>query len=159
VSRKARAPVSAERKRGSGSSERQARPAVRAEPFTSLRFAVGIENLGRFGAVEVVLPESRFVTSGRRGSVVHSALTLRRGLTTDSQWYDWWADSRRRRAASPRRVTLELLDAQGSARMRWFFPDSVPQAYSVSPLSALRESVVLESLELAVGDFVLQKLQ
>lgn len=109
--------------------------------------------------MEVVLPESRFVMSGRRSSVVHSALTLRRGLTTDSQWYDWWAESRRRRAASARRVTLELLDAQGAARMRWIFPDSVPRAYAVSPLSALRESVVLESIELAVADFVLQKLE
>jgi phage tail-like protein len=128
-------------------------------PFTSLRFAVGIERLGDFGAVEVVLPESRVVTAGRRRSVVHSALTLRRGLTTATEWYDWWFDSRRRRPGSTRRVTLELLDAVGAPRVRWFFPDSIPRAYSVSPLSALQEAVVLESLELAVGDFVLQRLE
>jgi phage tail-like protein len=141
VSRKARAAASA--------------PEVR-QPFTSLRFAVGIERLGAFGAVEVIFPESRVVTVGRRKSIVHSALTLRRGLTSATEWYDWWFESRRRRA-SARRVTLELLDAAGEARIRWFFPDCVPQAYAVSPLSALREAVVLESLELAVGDFVLQK--
>jgi hypothetical protein len=56
-------------------------------------------------------------------------------------------------------VALELLDAIVEPRIRWFFPDCVPQAYSVSPLSALREAVVLESLELAVGDFVLQEPQ
>jgi phage tail-like protein len=120
---------------------------------------VGIERIGAFGAVEVVLPESRVVTTGRRKTIVHSALTLRRGLTSTTEWYDWWFESRRRRAGSARRVTLELLDAAGVARLRWFFPDCVPQAYAVSPLSALREAVVLESLELAVGDFVLQKLQ
>ena len=142
---------------------RRARAAASAQeirhPFTSLRFAVGIERLGTFGAVEVVLPESRVVTTGCRRSIVHSALTLRRGLSSATEWYDWWFDSRRRRAGSARRVTLELLDAGGEPRIRWFFPDSIPRAYSVSPLSALREAVVLESLELAVGDFVLQKLQ
>jgi phage tail-like protein len=127
------------------------------QPFTSLRFAVGIERLGAFGAVEVVLPESRVVRAGRRKSIVHSALTLRRGLTSATEWYDWWFESRRRPSGSKRRVTLELLDAAGVPRIRWFFPDSVPQAYAVSPLSALHEAVVLESLELAVGDFVLQK--
>lgn len=141
MSRKSRAPE-------------QSSAIARREPFTSLRFAVDIEKLGNFGAVEVVLPESRVVSTGRRRGVVHGALTLRRGLTTDSQWYDWWMESRRRRAASARRVTLELLDAQGVARMRWYFPGSVPQAYAVSPLSALRESVVLESIELSVGDFM-----
>jgi hypothetical protein len=50
-------------------------------------------------------------------------------------------------------------DALALPRIRWFFPACIPQAYSVSPLSALREAVVLESLELAVGDFVLQELQ
>jgi phage tail-like protein len=120
---------------------------------------VGIERLGAFGAVEVVLPESRVVTVGRRKTLVHSALTLRRGLSVATEWYDWWFESRRRRAAGARIVTLELLDAVGEPRIRWFFPDCIPQAYSVSPLSALRETVVLESLEVAVGDFVLQKLQ
>lgn len=131
----------------------------RRHPFTSLRFAVGIERLGVFGAVEVVLPESRVVTAGRRRSVTHSALTLRRGLSAATEWYDWWFESRRRRAGSARRVTLELLDATGGPRIRWSFPGCVPQAYSVSPLSALRETVVLESLELVVDDFVLQQLQ
>jgi hypothetical protein len=144
VSRKARAAASAPERR---------------HPFTSLRFAVGIERLGAFGAMEVILPESRVVPAGRRRSIVHSALTLRRGLSSATEWYDWWFESRRRRAGSARRVTLELLDAVGEPRIRWFFPDCIPQAYSVSPLSALREAVVLESLELAVGDFVLQELQ
>ena len=127
-------------------------------PFTSLRFAVGIEGLGAFGAMEVVMPESRVVTTARRRTLVHSALTLRRGLTAATEWYDWWFESRRRRAPG-RGVSLELLDAAGEPRIRWFFPDCVPRAYAVSPLSALREAVVLESLELAVGDFVLQKRQ
>jgi len=144
VSRKARA--------AAGAPERR-------HPFTSLRFAVGIEGLGAFGAVEVVLPESRVAMVRRRKTVVHSALTLRRGLSTATEWYDWWFEARRRRAGSARRVTLELLDGANQPRIRWFFPDCVPQAYAVSPLSALRETVVLESLELAVGDFVLQELQ
>ena len=63
-------------------------PEVR-QPFTSLRFSVGIERLGAFGAMEVVLPESRAVTAGRRRSIVHSALTLRRGLSSGTEWYDW----------------------------------------------------------------------
>lgn len=148
MSRKARAPARAQRS-----------SAGRREPFTGSRFSVDIDGFGRFGVMEVVLPESRVVRTGRRSAVVHSALTLRRGQTTDSQWYDWWAESRRRRAASARYVTLELLDAQGAAQLRWSFPRTLPQAYAVSPLSALRESVVLESLELAVGDFVLEPLR
>jgi len=130
----------------------------RRQPLTSLRFAVDIERLGAFGAMEVVLPESRQVMAGRRRTLVHTALTLRRGLTTATEWYDWWFESRRRRAGSARRVTLDLHDERGEPRLRWIFPGCVPQAYAVSPLSALRETVVLESLELAVGDFLRQEL-
>jgi len=52
-----------------------------------------------------------------------------------------------------------LQKANGAEAVRWLFPDSVPLAYSLSPLNALVGAVMLESLELRVGGFELYRRQ
>lgn len=127
-------------------------------PVTSLRFVVGIEGVPEGRAVEVVFPESRLVTQRSRRVVQHSPLVIRRGLTSSTAWYDWWHATRRPRSTR-RLVTIRLQGSDGRTRHTWLFPDSVPQAYSLSPLNALNDTVVLESLEVKVGDFVLRRLE
>lgn len=148
-------------KASSGSAERtragDARAAVRpVRPFTGLRFAVGIEGLQSTGAVEVVLPAARIVEAPRKARTVQfEPLVLRRGLTDSTEWYDWWNDARRRARAPRKLVTVVLLRSDGSEGARWFFRDSVPVAYALSPLNALVAATVIESLELRVGNFEL----
>jgi hypothetical protein len=128
------------------------------DPVTSLRFIVGIEGVPEGRAVEVVFPESRLVTLRNRLVVQHGPLTIRRGLTSSTTWYDWWHAARKPRP-DRRLVTVTLQGPDGRTRHMWLFPDSVPKAYSLSPLNALNEAVVLESLEVKVGDFVLRRLE
>jgi phage tail-like protein len=128
-------------------------------PFTNLRFAVGIEGLQSSGAVEVVFPTARIVTlTTKRREVRFDSLVIRRGLTQSTEWYDWWNQARRSARAIPRRlVTVVLQKANGTEGVRWFFPDSVPLNYSLSPLNALIGAAVIESLDLRVGGFELYR--
>ena len=140
---------SAERARSRG-----ARAAIR--PYTGLRFAVGIEGSQSTGAVEVVLPAMRIIDVPRKARTVQFApLVLRRGLTDSTDWYDWWNDARRLARAQRRLVTVVLLRPDGSEGARWLFRGSVPTGYALSPLNALVAATVIESLELAVGNFEL----
>lgn len=141
-------------------------PAARATaapvvPFTNLRFAVGIEGLLGTGAVEVVFPAARIVAAPRqRRQVQFEPLVIRRGLTANTEWYDWWNAARRAAGAVPRRrVTVVLQKDDGSEGVRWFFPDSVPVSYALSPLNALAGAAVIETLELQVGGFELFRRQ
>jgi len=132
---------------------------VRSErPFANLNFAVAIERMKRSGAVEVLLPTARIVEpdfdQGRRG-VQFDALVVRRGLTTSTEWYDWWDAARRSTRDQRRLVSVIVRDDSGAEGLRWLFPDTVPVAYSVSPLHALFGAPLLESLELKVGGFQL----
>jgi hypothetical protein len=131
------------------------------QPFTNLRFAVGIEGLLGTRAVEVVFPTARIVSLPRkRQAVQFDNLVIRRGLTQSTEWYDWWNQARRStRAVSRRLVTVVLQNANGAEGMRWLFPDSVPLNYSLSPLNALVGAAVIESLELQVGGFDLYRRQ
>lgn len=126
-------------------------------PFANLRFAVGIEGLQSTGAVEVIFPSARIVTLPRkRREVQFDSLVIRRGLTQSTEWYDWWNQARRStRDSSRRRVTVVVQKSNGAEGVRWFFPDSVPVSYSLSPLNALVGATVIESLELRVGGFEL----
>jgi hypothetical protein len=127
-----------------------------AQPFTGLRFAVGIEGLHSTRAVEVVLPAARIVEIPRKRRAVQiEPLVLRRGLTDSTDWYDWWNDARRSSRASRRLVSVIVMRLNGSEGVRWFFHDAVPVGYALSPLNALVGATVIESLELRVGDFEL----
>lgn len=130
------------------------------QPLTSLRFAVRIEGLESTGAMEVVLPAARIVGPGRSARRVEfTPLLIRRAFTGNTEWYDWWDDARRRSRPPRRLVHVFVLRLDGSEGARWFFRDSVPVAYALSPLNALAETTFIESLELQVGNFELFQRQ
>ncbi len=127
-----------------------------AQPFNNLHFAVGIEGMQRTGAVEVVLPAARIVEAPRgRRTVQFELLVIRRGLTDSTEWYDWWDEARRFTRAPRRLVNVIVLRPDGTEGVRWFFRDSVPVSYALSPLNALAGATLIESLELRVGNFEL----
>jgi phage tail-like protein len=124
----------------------------RPDPLVNARFRVEIDGLHRTGATGVVFPDARIVRRGKRKPVVeYGRLTLRRGLTTSSDWFDWWDRARRSAAAIRKTVVVVLMDASGADVARWVFPGAHPSAYSVSPLNALGSEPVIETLEMAVG--------
>jgi phage tail-like protein len=122
------------------------------DPFVNARFRVEIDGLQGTGATDVVFPEARIIDRHRktRRVVQYGSLTLRRGLSFSGEWYQWW-DRARGAKANRRTVNIVLMDAQRADVVRWTFVDALPIAYVVSPLRALGNEPLLETLEVSVG--------
>jgi len=118
-----------------------------------MRFRIEIEGLPGGGAVEVVFPEARIAKARRAGGVLYGPLIVRRGLTLARDWYEWWDAARRGRRPPRRSLRVVLQDGAGADAAGWLFQDTLPVAYHLSPLNALGNEPVLETLELSVGGF------
>jgi T4-like virus tail tube protein gp19 len=130
--------------------------AARAEappsPFANMRFRVEIDGMAGTGALEVIFPEARVVAQPPKPRAVrYGALIVKRGLTTSRDWYEWWDTARRARRPPKRSVRILLLDEAGIETGGWLFEEATPVAYQLSPLNALGNEPVIETLELAVG--------
>ena len=123
-------------------------------PFTNMRFRVEIDGIKGTGAVEVILPRAHLeLASGERRAIQFEPLTLRRGLTQSSEWYDWWNEVQTSARGAERTVRVVLLDERGADAIGWMCAGAVPVGYAVSPLNALGHEPVIESLELRVKSF------
>ncbi|HQR12031.1 MAG TPA: phage tail protein [Casimicrobiaceae bacterium] len=126
---------------------------IRSTPFGNMRFRVEIEGCPGVGAVGVVFPEARIGGDGQEPHRARSGpLIVRRGLTRSRDWYAWW-DAARNGLASRRSVRIVLQDSREADATGWLFEDALPVAYLLSPLDALGNEPVIETLELAVGRF------
>jgi phage tail-like protein len=124
------------------------------QPFTNMRFRIEVEGMERTGAVEAILPDARIVIGPRkRLTTQYGTLTLRRGLTQASEWYEWWNRARASTRAVERAVLVVLLNERGSDAIRWTYTAATPVGYCVSHLNALGNEPLIESLELRVGGF------
>jgi phage tail-like protein len=124
------------------------------EPFVNSRFRVEIEGFHGTGATEVIFPEARIVEGQGKPRVVQFGnLTLRRGMTTSSEWYQWWDDARSSATVARRSVAIVLMDRMNADVHRWTFARTLPTGYFVSPLNALGGEPVVETIELAVAGF------
>src|SRR5262249_34879588 len=105
-------------------------------------------------ALEVVFPEARLVGASRKaGSATYGPLILRRALTAARDWYDWWDAARRTRRAPAREGRGQLLDRDAAVPIGWRFVGASPVAYHLSPLNALGNEVVVETLELGIRHY------
>ena len=124
----------------------------RRDPFVNARFRVEIDGLPHTGATEVVFPEARIVAEPRKPRTVqYGLLVLRRGMTRSADWYDWWDRARTSANPDPRNISVVLMDASRVDVTRWMFSAALPSAYCVSPLNALGNQVLIETLELSVS--------
>jgi len=122
------------------------------QPLLNARFRIEIEGLSGTGATEVIFPEARIVgPRGKARTVQYGSLTIRRGMTSSSDWYQWWDRARRSPAAARKDVSVIVMDSLRADAARWTFAKALPSAYSVSPLNALGSEPVIETLELSVG--------
>jgi hypothetical protein len=123
-------------------------------PFGNMRFRLEIDGLPESGALEVVFPEARLLPRARKaGAAQYGALIIKRGLTASRDWHGWWDEARRNKPIPRRTVRVTLLDDSGAEELSWLFGDAAPVAYQLSPLNALGNEVVVETLELSVGSF------
>jgi phage tail-like protein len=124
------------------------------EPLVNVRFRVEIEGLQGTGATEVIFPEARIIEGRGKARVVqYGHLTLRRGMTASSEWYQWWDAARASAAAGRKSVTVILMDRLRADVNRWTFSKALPSGYFVSPLNALGGEPLIETLELSVAGF------
>jgi phage tail-like protein len=129
---------------------------TRSEPLIGAHFRVEIDTLPDAHAIEVIFPEARLDMERGKRVVRYGSLTLRRGLSTSSDWYDWWDRARRARSKpkeATRTVRVILIDRLRRDVSQWTFLKTAPTAYSLSPLNALAATPLIETLELSVGGF------
>ncbi len=121
-------------------------------PFTNMRFRVEIDGMEETRAVEVILPHAhRESGPGGQQVVQFDTLTLRRGLTRSSEWYEWWREEQATARDAERAVRVVLLDERGADAISWTLRGAAPIGYVVSSLNALGHEPVIESLELRVN--------
>ena len=116
------------------------------EPFINISFRIEIEGLQGTGATEVIFPEARIIEREAEPRLVqYGHLTLRRGLTTSSEWYQWWDRARASADADRKNVTVVLMDRFRADVARWTFAGAIPAAYLLSPLNALGGEPLIET--------------
>jgi hypothetical protein len=121
------------------------------QPLLNARFRIEIAGLPGTGATEVIFPEARIVgVRGKARTVEYGRLTIRRGMTASSDWFDWW-DRARRTATARKEVSVIVMDTVRADVIRWTFAKALPSAYFVSPLNALGHEPLIETLELSIG--------
>ena len=77
-------------------------------------------------------------------------LLLRRAATGTSEFLAWWDKARRGRAPQRRTVSITLLgDDHANALMHWRFRNARPVSLHYSPLNAMDNALVIESIKIA----------
>jgi phage tail-like protein len=130
----------------------------RERPYTGSNFLVSIgEGDGRepaSGFAEVVFPpfvldRTREVGAEPQARAGH-VLVLRRGVSGSLDLYKWWDEARRASARPTRIVTVQLLgEDHATVVLTWRFLRAYPVSLSYSPLRAMDDTVLMETVELA----------
>jgi phage tail-like protein len=82
------------------------------------------------------------------GPVEYSAVTLRYGLTSSRELWDWMLTSIQGRAER-KNVSIIMLDSEGANEvMRWNLVDAWPSEWYGAPLDALSKEIAIEGLTL-----------
>ena len=83
------------------------------------------------------------------GRVTYSAVTLRFGLTTSQELWDWLMTAVEGRV-SRRNVSIVMLDSSGvSEVLRWNLINAWPEEWYGAPLDAMSRDLAIETLVLA----------
>lgn len=132
----------------------------RKDPFKNYSFVVEIEGIAAAAFSEVSglaaeatvidYREGTEITSVRKlpGLIKYPNVTLRRGLTTSRELWDWWmtvVDG----SIERRNVAVVLLDDRRTELMRWLLRNAWIARFEVASLHAEGNDVLIESIELA----------
>ena len=110
------------------------------------------------GFSEVIFPEFRLepVPGGPVPAVTENRLVLKRGVCGALDLYAWWEQTRLGLAPPRPKVAVQLLRQDlRTVALTWTFHQVRPVALSYSPLRALEDAVLIETLELAFERFEL----
>jgi hypothetical protein len=123
----------------------------RERPFARCHFRV------RVGKLDVPCCEVLLPTLPASSSTPGGPLLLRRGVDGSGLFYRWHRLSSWPRGVLPLNVDVELLDAAGGQPVqRWRFLGCQPVSLSYSPLNALANEVMTETLALGFAAMVMR---
>lgn len=140
---------------------------LRDKPYPGFNFLVdlgdGVVDSPQAGLAEVCLPDARVrVFEYRSGNdktnephkittlTDYTNLILKRGTLGSLNWYQWWNEVRNGDANAIRNVLVQLQsEDHTSIVLTWKFLRARPVAHRFSPLLALGNEAVIETLELA----------
>ncbi len=132
--------------------------AQRNDPYLNYRFAIEIDNIIH-GFAEASGLQSEVQTEDfREGGLneyahkvvkgtAYQNLTLKRGMTTGTELWDWHRDAIRGKVTR-KTVRLILRDHQGNDVRRWGFKEAFPIKWVGPDLKAGENSIAFETLEL-----------
>ena len=131
----------------------------RRDPFKNFSFLVEIDGVAAAAftsvsglAAEVEVIEYRELGGPRSiklpGRFRYPNVTLRRGLTTSRDLWNWW-QTVRDGTIQRRTVLIVLLDDSGQPVLRWSLREAWPVKWELSELDASKNEVAIETLELA----------
>jgi len=143
-------------------------PTRRRDPYLNFNFVVALGGEEAAGFSEVVLPEGRLdvveyregnePASGARklpGRVHYSNVVLERGITGNTELYDWWRAVRDGNLLR-RDVVITLLDEARKPVQAWVLRDAWPVRLAFGVLEGLGDEVAVETLELAYASYELE---
>jgi phage tail-like protein len=136
-------------------------PSARNDPLKSFSFLVEIDGVASAAfkfvsglGAEVEVIEYREgadnLSSSRKlpGRVKYPNVTLKRGLTTSHDLWDWW-QTVRDGTLQRRAVVITLLDDARQPVLRWRLREAWIARIEVSELDASKNEIAIESIELA----------
>jgi phage tail-like protein len=134
-------------------------PPARKDPFKSVSFLVEIDGVAAatFRSVSGLAAEAEVIEFRELGGshsiklpgrIRYPNVTLRRGLTTSRDLWDWW-ETVRDGTLQRRTVLVALLDDAGQPLLRWRLSDAWPAKWELSELDAGKNEIAIETLELA----------
>lgn len=136
--------------------------ATRKDPYGNFNFVVEIDGITAAGFQDVSGIESNVEVVEHReggdtittrklpGQVKFANLTLKRGLTDDTELYLWhrqWADGDP--AAARKNGSIVLRNRRGEETARWNFFNGWPCKWTGPALNAEQNDVAIETLEIA----------
>lgn len=132
----------------------------RTDPYRAYNFLVEIDGVVRAGFRECTgLDTTQDPIQYREGTdrltqrkipglVTYSNITLRWGMTDDTELWEW-----RRHTAEGgvdrRNGSIVLLDDQGEEKLRWNFLEAWPSKWTGPSLNATASELAIEALEIA----------
>jgi phage tail-like protein len=134
---------------------------TRNDPFKNFNFRVEIDGVASaaFRSVSGLAAEAEVIeyregadrlSSSRKlpGRVKYPNVTLRRGLTTSPDLWNWWKTVRDG-TLQRRTVVITLLDDSHQEILRWSLREAWIVKYEVPELDAEANEVAIETIELA----------
>lgn len=131
-----------------------------SEAYPGCRFYVLFDDKAQgvfteVGGLQVEMDVMEYQEGGNNGFVHRlpgftkiSNLTLKRGMTSSNEFYNWLADVSNGNLKR-RHVTVVMYDAEGDELMRWNFINAYPVKWAGPQLRAPDNTAAIETLELA----------